>query len=170
MNKKEIIILIVVAILVVGIVVFGLARQGGSERDDQEGLVNNSDDVSVVEDSGFTAEVPEDIDLSETRSIVPVLPGAEAQIRTFDLNITDDGFEPSELVVNKGDTVQINLSSIGGNYDFFIPAISAYQTVQVGEKKRVTFQALTSGTYVFQCRDLCPDGLKIKGSLIVLDK
>ena len=168
MNKKEVIILIVVAILVVGIVVFGLARQGESEGNSQEGLVNGEEDV-VEEDLGFTTEVPEDVDLSETRSIVPVLPGAEAQIRTFDLSITDNGFEPSELVVNKGDTVQINLSSIGGNYDFFIPAIGIYQTVEAGEKKRVGFQALASGTYVFQCRDLCPDD-EIKGSLIVLDK
>ena len=168
MNKKEVIILIVVAILVVGIVVFGLARQGESEGNSQERLVNGEEDV-VEEDLGFTTEVPEDVDLSETRSIVPVLPGAEAQIRTFDLSITDNGFEPSELVVNKGDTVQINLSSIGGNYDFFIPAIGIYQTVEAGEKKRVGFQALASGTYVFQCRDLCPDD-EIKGSLIVLDK
>ncbi len=70
--------------------------------------------------------------------------------------------------MNLGDVVQIRLTAVGGDYDFAVPWSGLYTAVKEGETKQITFGATSAGTFVFMCRDLCPGGRTINGSIVVI--
>ena len=95
-------------------------------------------------------------------------PGAEEKFGIFDMTVSSAGFNPENITVNLGDVVQIKLTAQGGDYDFAVPWSGLYTEVKERETKQITFGATSAGTFVFMCRDFCPAGKTITGSIIVL--
>ncbi len=70
-------------------------------------------------------------------------------------NPEDFTFEPAEVVVNKGDTVQLTLDSEGGvPHGLLIPGLN----VKVEENQTAEFVASQAGEYLGKCTVLCGVG------------
>lgn len=94
-------------------------------------------------------------------------PGVSAQLRKFQIKADNNAFDPSTVIVNKGDTVSIAFTAVDKAYDITIPDYGLKQTAQKGETKTLEFQAVTDGKFVFYC-DLCGGASSsVKGSLVV---
>jgi heme/copper-type cytochrome/quinol oxidase subunit 2 len=173
MNRKQLIILVVVGVVVVIGILFGVfgRKQGGffvpvDEKEKKEGEVTMP--VGDTEVSVFTTEVPGNAELTVPQEKAPAAPGAEEKLGIFNMTVSSSGFSPNSITVNKGDVVQIRLTAQGGDYDLSMPYKGLYVMVPENETKQITFGINTTGTYNFMCRDYCPGGRTINGELIVL--
>jgi heme/copper-type cytochrome/quinol oxidase subunit 2 len=125
---------------------------------------------STLEETKYSAEVPKNSKPTDAVSVAPAAPNSSASLGKYNLVATENGYEPSVLTVKEGDFVQINFSASGDSYDFSMPYSGLYQSVKNGESKDISFQLTSSGTFIFECRDLCPKSGKIEGKVIVLPK
>jgi heme/copper-type cytochrome/quinol oxidase subunit 2 len=122
---------------------------------------------SVTEEIKYSAEVPKNATSSIPVESAPV-GGGDSSLNFFSLTASKKGFNPSTITVKKGDLAQFRFTAQDGDYDFFLPATALYHSVKMGETKQILMQLTDSGTFVFECRDFCPDSGKISGQLIVL--
>jgi len=73
-------------------------------------------------------------------------------VSEFTLDSFNFGYSQTELRVNEGDTVTINLTSSDGFHDWVVDEFkAATEKIQEGETTSVTFVADTAGTYEFYC-------------------
>ena len=176
MNRKQIIILVALgAFVLFEIVVFMLGGNSSSSVK-LPGTGNGVDPSGVISEEGFpvfSPEVPKSAVLSEPKLEAPASsnPALDTKIKFFDLRATKDGFIPSSITVNSGDSVRIDFTAVDGDYDLDFPYLGAYfRVVQKGVTDRLPFDTSLSGTFSFRCRDYCPQGKQIEGKLIVLPK
>lgn len=172
MKKKEIGILVVLGIFVVALIVFGVMTQ--NERNKMfKNFQDEIDDVPVSEaplppeGSNFIPTVPENI--IETTPLIeaPAAPGSSARFGGYEIEIRRNGFIPPQIVVKKGDAVQIKLTATDGKYDFVIPYLEMSTVVNQGETKQITLRVDTAGTFAFECKDFCPITGTLRGALVV---
>ncbi len=78
-------------------------------------------------------------------------PSGTTSYRSFNVTVTSGAFTPSTIIVNQGDTVHINLTASGGNYDFTQPDMGLKLTLASGQTKVVQFDADTAGKFTFYC-------------------
>jgi heme/copper-type cytochrome/quinol oxidase subunit 2 len=77
-------------------------------------------------------------------------------------------FSPNIIRVNKGDHVRLVITALDRAHGFKIEALKIEQKLPKGEAVTVDFTADRSGTFPFQCSEVC--GLshkKMKGELII---
>ena len=79
----------------------------------------------------------------------PISYGAESQHRLFEIEASGNRFSPSEIAVNQGDIVSVNLKATGKNYDFTVPDYYVKETVGAGQVKNISFKALPDGRFIF---------------------
>lgn len=120
--------------------------------------------------SVFTPSVPDDAVPTVPVNEAPAAPGAEERSKTFSVQVSEEGYDPSVITVRLGDLVRLDLTARGGDYDFIMPYSGLSQRVKSGETKPVSFQATTVGSFDFMCRDYCPSGKVIQGKFIVLPR
>lgn len=177
-TKKIVIASVVVLFLVIILLVWGL-----SKKESPPSVQNNVSTVPpapVTTDNstqpspvvkGYTPNLPPVAELTKPKSEAPASANSalQSKARFFDMQATVNGFTPSSIIVNKGDTVYLNFSARDGDYDFDIPYLGAYfSVVKKGTMRRLPFDVWQSGTFEFACRDYCPPGKKIRGSIVVL--
>lgn len=170
MSKKGILIsLIVVVAIIVLIIAFGGDKIGtGGENGD---VMSGGEDEGERGTETFDPTAPdESLEVTKPKVETKAAPGSEASLRVFEMTATKDGFDPAEIVVNQGDTISIKVQTAGVGYDIALPDIGLYQSIEKGGEKKIEFQALAPGTFTYLCRDMCPGGKEIKGSLIVKKK
>ena len=174
MTKRQVAVLIILIVFVLlGVAAGIIAKQ---KKLPGVGVVgtgseSESNPLPASFDEYYTPAVPREATLTPTKNEAPASPNKElnSKARFFDLKADRDGFSPEIITVNRGDTVYVDFTAVDGVYDLDIPYLGAYFTkVEEGKTKRLPFDARTFGTFVFQCRDYCPRGGPIKGSLIVL--
>ncbi len=164
--------MVAAAIVVVAAVIVGLfVRKGGGPVG--PGEEKTGGEVTIPGPGGeemtvFNPEVPENAEPTPPVAEAPAAQGAEEKWRRLEITMSSAGFEPNEITVNKGDVVQIRLTAQGGDYDIQIPYTGHYAKVSNGETKEISLGVNTVGKYTFSCRDYCPAGKVISGSLIVL--
>lgn len=79
-------------------------------------------------------------------------PGILGEIKSFDIEGSNFKFVPNQIVVNQGDTVQINFTSTQGVHNLVIEGLNLQtKTVQAGESDQLTFVAGQKGTYNIYC-------------------
>jgi len=91
-------------------------------------------------------------------------------ISVFKLKAEQGTFSPSELVLEKGQRVQIEFIAVDADYDLDIaPPIGAYIVAKKGQSSMFGFDAEKNkeGVYTFSCRDYCPAGKEMKGKIVV---
>lgn len=126
-------------------------------------LLKKSANTGPVE---YTASVPTNVVVSEPVASSTAAPGATAEFGIFNLTIDKDGFHPASLVVRQGDIVQIKVTALDGKYDMAIPRKGMYWVINKGQMRPFTFSANEVGTFLFKCRDFCPNGKILQGTLI----
>ena len=86
------------------------------------------------------------------------------------IHLTAKKFEynPSEITVEKGKPVVIEIVSLDRKHGFTIPALHIRSDVKLGEKNVVRFTPDQAGTFPFHCDLFCGDGHEgMTGTLIV---
>lgn len=169
MTRKQIVIVAVFVVFVAGGIFWGVSRRSDTSTTGRE---NTGTSQSVSLSSPYTPEVPSGATLTEPKTVGPAtsVAGSTSKARFFDMKATKNGFVPSSLTVNAGDTVYIEFSAVDEIYDLDIPYLGVYfSAVQEGTSRRLPFDTPQSGTFLFSCRDFCP-GKTIQGSLVVLPK
>ena len=144
------------------------ANTGQTEAAVEEGTMDYNDVANMPssEKNNFKAEVPADIVVPETSTelseaqkkeiaipvvVVPAAPGSESKFRTFKITAENDVFTPTKVIANAGDTVHIDFSAVGKNYDIMFPGYNMMQSAKAGETKILEFQALRTGDFTYYC-------------------
>lgn len=81
----------------------------------------------------------------------PASPGNTASFRSFSLKIDNNAYTPNTIIVNQGDTVNLVIAAVDGNYGFTQPDYGLSSTIAKGKTQTIQFQALESGKFTFYC-------------------
>lgn len=138
------------------------------ETDETTDEADETTDTTDTEDAN--EDVADDDDATETEDADDEADDdtTEATIQTFDVVATQFEFTPSTITVNKGDTVQLNLSSEDVPHGFALSAFNVSETLTPGKTKTVEFVADQAGTFTFSCNIVCGAGHSgMSGQLIV---
>ncbi|MFH0712383.1 MAG: cupredoxin domain-containing protein [Candidatus Jorgensenbacteria bacterium] len=186
MNKKNIFILVGVVVLIVVLVILGTRLGGEKAGEEGEGVSgedafrpDNPEALSTVE--GGTREVVQEkiatpelgaTDVPEGVAVPTNVsqlsgPGGEAGLRDFEIRAENGKFSPNTIVVNDGDIINVIVTAVDGDYNFFFPDFGVYQFVKAGTTAKRQFQATPFGQYEFYCKDCGNDA---RGTLIVNEK
>ena len=173
MNRKQVLVLVTLVVFVVLGIMAGIFARGKKLEGGIIAYPNSPKEGGEVSSSQlyYSSEVPRNAVLTPTKNEAPASANSEldSKARFFDMNASRSGFSPSTITVNKGDTLYIDFTATDGAYDLDIPYLGAYFTkVDQSKTKRLPFDVSLSGTFVFECRDYCPRGGAIQGSLVVL--
>ncbi|MFH1193307.1 MAG: hypothetical protein V1656_03280 [Candidatus Jorgensenbacteria bacterium] len=176
MSRKQIVILAVSGAFVVLMVFFGfLNRQyditGAGETPALNGQNSEAGQGAAGTPKNFSPDVPKGAVETKPKSETPMV-GQEGEnqgrLGTYEVTASPGGYAPSSLTIRQGDIVELTFFSTGGDFDFFIPALSVHLSAPSGGKMTASFRSTASGTFLFECRDACPAGKTISGQLIVL--
>lgn len=172
MTRKQLVILVAGGLIVVLGIIGGVLTKKGTpvfgptEREESATSAPVEEGTAPVAE--YTAETPKNAEPTKPQIEAPAAPGRSEKLGIFEMTVSSRGFEPNSITVNKGDVIQIRLTALDGDYDFTVPYNGLYVALKAGETKQVTFGATTAGTFGFTCRDFCPRGKTIGGSIIVL--
>jgi len=175
MTRSQIITLSILGIVVCALVLIGVLHQ----KNQLLGLENGGQEIKTVippreeaKTFGYSPEVPKDVvttTVSKAEAPASSNPALNTKMRFYDMRATSKGFTPSNIAVNKGDTVQIDFTAADGDYDLNFPYLGAYfSTVKKGETKKLPFDTSLPGTFIFECKNSCPASGRIQGTLVVL--
>lgn len=169
MSKNQIFVSVVALCVVAAIVFFAVQYkpQSSSNLEFDENAITESG-MNIATGDGYSASIPKGATVSEFQNEVPLAPNRNEQLRISEMRVSARGYEPSSLVMKKGDVMYFTLTAVDGDYDFHIPANNIYAFVKRGETKQISFGLTTTGTFAFQCRDHCPQGKIIQGSIVAL--
>ena len=82
-------------------------------------------------------------------------PAAAPQERTFRIEARQFAFSPSELMVNAGDTVTIELVSTDVVHGLYLDGYGLSVEADPGQTATLTFLASRPGTFRFRCHVTC---------------
>ena len=177
MSKRQIfiiagLILLVTLVVIIGVLLKTKAPTTSTKTETPKtGLeVLKNTNPSSTEPVVFSPEVPKDVVITAP-SASATNPTSQGNIfGIYPISASVNGFTPNSIAVKKGDVVKIELTGTDGKYDFSLQGYGNYIAVEKGETKKVSFIPDTAGTFLFECRDFCPAGKKIQGTLIILPK
>jgi|YelNatPaOPRAMG01_1025707.scaffolds.fasta_scaffold62196_3 hypothetical protein len=195
-NKKQIVISVVAAFVVLFLIYFVFISKKSGIEYSQVG--NNSQNTQLSSTSsgslskstntnalvtvpGGTREIiQEKIATPDVGSNVPqnvakptnVLATDASDLRQFEIKAQNGKYDPSIIVVNEGDLVNIVLNAIDGDYNMYFPDFGNTIMAKKGALGRGQFTASPYGQYKFFCdpktTPTCPPNMS--GTLIVNKK
>jgi heme/copper-type cytochrome/quinol oxidase subunit 2 len=181
MTRKQTVIIIVLAVVVLGGLIVGIiVRKGtgpiGPAGTGLGGTFSTSTLPlgSVV--SGTTVlynpEIPKNATATVPVQAIAPAPDVQNAVgqNVYNLTAAANGYIPTTLTIRQGDMATINFTSKGAQYDAFSANLSFYITAPSGETKTISFIPSTPGQFSFTCRSYCPSGGSITGTIIVLPK
>ncbi|HMB17362.1 MAG TPA: cupredoxin domain-containing protein [Candidatus Paceibacterota bacterium] len=167
MNKKQLIILIVLG-LVVGLVFLGGVRQKVDEKESSGGLGTVEGGTrKEISDDVETPEAGESVENEEIAVPVTTYKASEkasASKRVFNIKAEGYKFSPSVIVVDEKDVVNIEIKAVDQDYNVFFPDFGVYKELPSGERIELEFQVSDYGEYEFFCNE-CEE--EMGGKLIV---
>ena len=99
---------------------------------------------------------------------VEVPEATEEIVKEFTMTAKQWEFEPSEITVNKGDTVKLHITSEDVKHGFGLPEFGINVDLEPGETVDVEFVADETGTFPFACTVVCGSGhIGMEGQVIV---
>src|SRR5680860_139718 len=121
-------------------------------RDWEETIVRKAVPVGAVVPEVNTV-IPDNLkdQIAVPTASVPVVEGAEAKLRLFEVRAEADKFIPEKIIVNQGDTVHIDFTAVDKDYDFTLSGYNMKQAPKKGETKSLEFQALQDGDFIYYC-------------------
>ncbi|MBI4087634.1 MAG: cupredoxin domain-containing protein [Candidatus Liptonbacteria bacterium] len=163
MGSKSNVIVIVVAVAVMALlVVFGvvLKNKGGNEGPSL-GDSAVSRDVTVTREpapanvfvpSAGAKNVPANV--AVPKAISKSGPLSDASYRSFTVAADGGRFMPDTVIVKQGDTVDLNITAVDGDYDFTQPDFGFKTVIAKATTQNIQFQATATGRFAFYC-SLC---------------
>ena len=77
-------------------------------------------------------------------------------------------FEPSTIMVKKGEHVRLVITAMDHDHGFKLEAFHVEQKLKKGEPATIEFTPTEAGTFPFQCSHFCGPGHRgMKGQLVV---
>ncbi len=175
MDRKQIAVIAGTAFVVAVIIVIGLVtrKNGGigsmifGPETSVSGTSSSGTSSANQEPKLFSLEVPKNREITVPKNQAPASVGSSNIVGTYEVSISPKGFSLNRITVKVGNIAQIKFTAVDGAYDVEIPYLQMYTSVPQGQTKLIAFQATTVGTFVFQCRDRCPE-TNGKGELLVI--
>jgi cytochrome c oxidase subunit 2 len=147
-------IIAVIAVIVLGVLVFSLRQK-------------NEKVMAPTEAPQAVGNAPEKFTPPTTPP--PGMASADVPAHEITIQASNWKFEPSEVRVREGERVKIMLQGVSGTHAIAIPELGVKsETVNAGETTQVEFTATQKGTFPFKCSFFCGEGhADMKGALIV---
>ena len=96
------------------------------------------------------------------------LPGAPPAGPSVDVKVSRRGFEPPRVVLRRGETTRLTLTSEDGEHCFAIDALRIEKRVASGRPTRLELTPERAGTLAFYCcLETGPQAEKERGELVV---
>lgn len=163
-NKKRNLILVVVVVVVIILAIIAVLTLGHKKANAPEGAgsIGMAGSGTATPSSTTYAPAPANVVVpsvgaTSTGGIaVPKIesaaaPNASTKYRSFTIMVDGNGFTPSTIAVNVGDTVNLQIGATSGNYDFTQPDLGFHVLLPQGQTKTVQFSPMTAGKYLFYC-------------------
>jgi heme/copper-type cytochrome/quinol oxidase subunit 2 len=96
-------------------------------------------------------------------------PAKESKLRIFEIKGENGIISPSNFRAYQNDIINIKLTAVDKNYDFFLEGYNLQIKAKKGETKTIEFQAFNLGVYNFYC-SLCSTKEKPAGEIIIVPK
>jgi heme/copper-type cytochrome/quinol oxidase subunit 2 len=96
-------------------------------------------------------------------------PEVESKLRIFEIKGENKAISPSSFRAYQNDIINIKLTAVDQDYDFFLEGYNLQVKAKKGETKTIEFQALNLGVFNFYC-SLCSTKEKKAGNVIVVPK
>lgn len=158
--KKALIFVAVVVVLGLGLYLF---QQRGEET------VTLTPSVSISVSPSVSASATPTASVSPTPKLSPTPTGtAVSTIKTFTVTGKSFSFSPSQITVNKGDTVKIIFQNTEGNHDWRLDEFNVHtKVISTGQQDTVQFIADKAGTFEYYCSVGTHRQMGMRGNLIV---
>jgi heme/copper-type cytochrome/quinol oxidase subunit 2 len=166
-TKKKILMVIVLAVVILAVIVFaGYEWRANAPTVSTSVPASNSNSGAasaptpsivtrtavpantVVPDKGATG-IPANVAVPAVQG--PGDPAGNVSYRSFNIKIENNVFSPSTVIVKQGDTVNLSLTAVDGNYGFTQPDYGFNAPIAKGQTKNAQFQVLQSGDFLFYC-------------------
>lgn len=179
MQKKTFILIFVILIILGAVIVFWRGNEDLISREVGE-VINATPDgnLSVGDsslqnsDSGVLTPYEQKLKALQTMPLTKadseefLYAGSKEKFKLFKLKVTENGYTPDAIIVEKGDNVQLDIFSErdtdiqSQDFNFYL-SIPAKKTVSMG------FLTNNEGTFVFYCRDMCLGKERVFGHIVV---
>ena len=147
------IIILLISLLMLTFLLLGCGAQEVVE--DHDDLDTQDDDVIVKEKV-----------VKEPKEVA----APEPTVKAFSIIARQWEFEPSTITVNKGDTVQLTLTSVDVSHGYSISAFGVNEILKPGATVETSFVADKVGTFTSTCSVSCGEGhLAMTGTIVVLE-
>ncbi len=162
-KKRNILIVAVIVVIVAVVVVFVIVGGQGNTPGATNGNSSSSNGAGSASSTSATRlpapsnVVVPDMGATSTNGVaVPQVesaaaPGVDTKYRSFSIIVQNGEFIPSTVVANLGDTINIQIGAVGGNYDFTQPDLGFDVSIPDGQNKTIQFAAVTPGKFIFYC-------------------
>ncbi len=79
-------------------------------------------------------------------------PSGNVSYRSFNITIQNEAYTPDTVIVNQGDTVNLDLTAVDAAYGFTQPDYGFNAAIPKGKTQIIQFQALSPGISLFIAR------------------
>lgn len=162
-----VVIIVVAAVLVVGLVVFGVLRSTG-HHEHMHGAKRH--EHMMAQEGAERPETGEGHEeMFERREALEPSGKLEEGVRVIKMAALQFEFEPSTIVVHQGETVRLEVTSEDVTHGMDIEGYDIDRTLEPGKTEVITFTAGKPGRHHFHCSVYCGKGHgDMHGELIVI--
>jgi len=174
-QKNAILVTIIVAVvLVVGLVVFSLARSGGDYGDRhtlQTEERQGGEPAGGEQAGGDSPPVGSDHDQHHHHASDDTPSGEMVDgVRVVKLTASTSKFDPARIVVQEGENVRLDVTGEDVTHRIGINAYGVDRKLDPGKTEAITFTADKPGRHVFHCSVCCGSGDNhMHGNLVVVE-
>lgn len=92
----------------------------------------------------------------------------KGEVKSFTIIASQYKFEPGTIIIKKGDTVRLTLTSKDVEHSFVLREFNVNVDLPPGKTQSIEFVADKTGTFTFRCWVYCGDGhSEMAGRLVV---
>jgi heme/copper-type cytochrome/quinol oxidase subunit 2 len=177
-----VVVIIVVIVIVAGAVVWYRHSASNIPASGTSGPAGVSSTTSAIATSSTRGAVPADAvapDKGATSTpanvAVPAIQGAgdpagNVSYRSFNIGIQNNAYTPGTVIVDQGDTVNLELTAVDAAYGFDQPDYGFNTAIPKGKTQTIQFQALSPGNFTFYCASCGGPSSGPVGHIIVVAK
>jgi heme/copper-type cytochrome/quinol oxidase subunit 2 len=184
-NKKKVASIVIIIVVVIVLAGGAFWYWHSVRRAPASGVVGsvgaNSTTPSVPSSTTRTAApvnavVPDKGSSSTPANVaVPTVQGAgdpagNVSYRSFNIAIQNGAYNPSTVIVNQGDTVNLELTAVDAAYGFDQPDYGFDVAIPKGKTQTIQFQALSPGSFTFYCASCGGPSKGPVGHIVVVAK
>lgn len=89
---------------------------------------------------------------------IPLISGAQEQVRTIVIHAHRFAFSPSEITLKKGEPVKLQLISDDVSHSLLVPGLQINQLMTKGHPVEITVTPENAGDFHGQCGRFCGSG------------